>query len=134
MKNYTVEPSITNDITLDIDFKLISRNLYPRSDKVSINDELDEFVIRQLENKYILDEPRIFTFHTTKMTQNEKNLMNNMDDDFLDSFWETHAGIHPLLNCWDVSQKITNEGMALKLKLKSILDFKVKIRSRRKAV
>ena len=101
---------------------------------MSINDELDEFVIRQLENKYILDEPRIFTFHTTKMTQNEKNLMNNMDDDFLDSFWETHAGIHPLLNCWDVSQKITNEGMALKLKLKSILDFKVKIRSRRKAV
>ena len=99
---------------------MLSRNLYPRCDKLSITDELDEFAIRQLENIYILDEPRIFTFHATKMTQNEKNLINNMDKEFLDSFWETHAGIHPLLNVWDVSQKITNEGMAQKLKLKSI--------------
>ena len=126
-KLYPAEPSFMNNKDFGIGLQSLSR-LYrcldPLPDKLSINDELDQFAIRQLENKYILDEPRIFTFHASKMTQNEKNLMNSMDQDFLDSFWETHAGIHPLLNVWDVSQKLTNEGMAPKLIIESIWNFK----------
>ena len=126
-KLYPAEPSFMNNIDFGLSLQqmsVIHRCLDPLPDKLSFNDELDQFAIRQLENKYILDEPRIFTFHASKMTQNEKNLINSMDQDFLDSFWETHAGIHPLLNVWDVRQKLTNEGLARKLIIESTSNFK----------
>ena len=42
--------------------------------KLSLNDELDVFTHRLLNNKLIMGEPRIFTFYASKMTKEEKAL------------------------------------------------------------
>ena len=119
--NYTDEfGTIWNNDDVSLPYN--PRKIMGFPDKLSINDELDHFFIRQLENKYIVNEPRIFTFHTTKMIQNEKDLINNMNQDFLESFVSTQVGIHPVLKLWDVSQQSTVEGKAIN-KIMSLSEF-----------
>lgn len=88
------------------------------SRRLSVNDDLDTFFDNLLANRYIIDEPRIFTFHATKMSREEKSLVNNMDMDFFKKFWETHVGVHPLLGAYSDNEKLTKEGTGLQ-----ILDF-----------
>ena len=83
------------------------------SRRLSINDDLDRFFENMLENRYIIDEPRIFTFHATKMSREEKSLVNNMDENFFKKFWETHVGIHPLLGAYSDNEKLTKKGIGL---------------------